>query len=199
MKNMLVLLIVLFLGTADAAAHDTAAVETMLKEKVEAALNILRRPDSDLADKKQAIIQIVEPLFDFPLMAKLVLGRKHWTSLSPTEQKRFETLFVERLKSSYIDKIDLYRDEQVIWRPAVAESPNKVRIPSAIISKDQEITTVYKLYRGSGQWKIYDVEVQGVSIVTSFRSQFDQILTEGTKEDLFRELESPKTAVADTK
>jgi phospholipid transport system substrate-binding protein len=130
-------------------------------------------------------------------MAKLVLGKKHWSRLSPDERQRFETLFVERLKSSYIDKIDLYRDEQVAWRPAISEGANKVRIPSAIVSKNEEITTVYKLYRNADQWRIYDVEVQDVSIVTSFRSQFDQILTNGTKEDLFRELESPATVSAE--
>lgn len=191
MKNILVWLIVLFIGIAEAAAQDTTAVESMLRENVDAALTILRRPDQDLGEKKQAIVEIVEPLFDFPLMAKLVLGKKHWSRLSPDERQRFETLFVERLKSSYIDKIDLYRDEQVVWRPAISEGANKVRIPSVIISKNEEITTVYKLYRNADQWRIYDVEVQGVSIVTSFRSQFDQILTSGTKDDLFRELESP--------
>ena len=72
-----------------------------------------------------------------------------------------------------------------------------MRIPSAIVSKNEEITTVYKLYRNADQWRIYDVEVQDVSIVTSFRSQFDQILTNGTKEDLFRELESPATVSAE--
>jgi phospholipid transport system substrate-binding protein len=199
MKQTLVWLIVLIIGAADAAARDTTAVETMLREKVDAALTLLRRSDQDLAGKKQAIVQIVEPLFDFPLMAKLVLGKKHWTSLSATERKRFETLFVERLKSSYIDKIDLYRDEEVTWRPAVAEGAGKVRIPSTIVSQDEEITTVYKLYRSRNpdQWKIYDVEVQGVSIVTSYRSQFDQILTKGTKEDLFKELESATMSSAD--
>ena len=197
MKNILVWLIVLFIGIAEASAQDTAAVESMLRENVDAALTILRRPDQDLSEKKRAIVEIVEPLFDFPLMAKLVLGKKHWSRLTPDERQRFETLFVERLKSSYIDKIDLYRDEQVVWRPAISEGANKVRIPSAIVSKNEEITTVYKLYRNADQWRIYDVEVQDVSIVTSFRSQFDQILTNGTKEDLFRELESPATVSAE--
>jgi len=197
MKNILVWLIVLFIGIAEASAQDTAAVESMLRENVDAVLTILRRPDQDLSEKKRAIVEIVEPLFDFPLMAKLVLGKKHWSRLSPDERQRFETLFVERLKSSYIDKIDLYRDEQVAWRPAISEGANKVRIPSAIVSKNEEITTVYKLYRNADQWRIYDVEVQDVSIVTSFRSQFDQILTNGTKEDLFRELESPATVSAE--
>jgi len=197
MKNILVWLIVLFIGIAEASAQDTAAVESMLRENVDAVLTILRRPDQDLSEKKRAIVEIVEPLFDFPLMAKLVLGKKHWSRLTPDERQRFETLFVERLKSSYIDKIDLYRDEQVAWRPAISEGANKVRIPSAIVSKNEEITTVYKLYRNADQWRIYDVEVQDVSIVTSFRSQFDQILTNGTKEDLFRELESPATVSAE--
>jgi phospholipid transport system substrate-binding protein len=190
MKRILVGLMIMFAAITDAAAQDTTTVEAMLRNKVDEALTILRAPDQDMDQKKQAIVAIVEPLFDFPLMAKLVLGKKHWTSLTPEEQQRFETLFVERLKSSYIDKIDLYRDEQVAWKPAITEGPNKVRIPSAIVSRNEEITTAYKLYRASRQWKIYDVEVQGVSIVSSYRSQFDQILTSGSKEDLFRELES---------
>ncbi len=190
MKRILVGLMIMFAAITDAAAQDTTTVEAMLRNKVDEALTILRATDQDMDQKKQAIVAIVEPLFDFPLMAKLVLGKKHWTSLTPEEQQRFETLFVERLKSSYIDKIDLYRDEQVAWKPAIAEGPNKVRIPSAIVSRNEEITTAYKLYRASRQWKIYDVEVQGVSIVSSYRSQFDQILTSGSKEDLFRELES---------
>jgi phospholipid transport system substrate-binding protein len=184
------------LGITSAAAVDTATVEALLKNKVDEALTILRQPDQDLAAKKKTIVSIVEPLFDFPLMAKLVLGKQHWLSLSQDEQRRFERLFVEKLKSSYIDKIDLYSDEAVAWRPALAEGTNKVRIPAVILSKDKEIVIIYKLHSGSGEWKIYDVEVQGVSIVMTFRSQFDQILTTGTKADLFKELESPARPAA---
>jgi phospholipid transport system substrate-binding protein len=190
-RTIILVLIAMVLGIAGVQAEDTTAVESLLKEKVDAALTILRQPDQDLATKKKAIVTIIEPLFDFPLMAKLVLGKTHWLSLTPTEQKRFETLFVERLKSSYIDKIDLYSDEQIAWKPALDEGGNKVRIPAVIVSKDKEITILYKLHHFSEQWKIYDVEVQGVSIVTSFRSQFNQILTTGTKADLFKELETP--------
>ncbi len=191
MRRAVIFLLFMGLSIPGVAAGDTVEVEALLQGKVDEALTILRSSDQDPAAKKRAIVAIVEPLFDFPLMAKLVLGKKHWSSLSQDERQRFETLFVERLKSSYIDKIDLYRDEQIAWQPALADGDRKVRIPSVIVSKDKEIVTIYKLHSGPAGWKIYDVEVQGVSIVMTFRSQFDQILTTGTKADLFKELESP--------
>ena len=187
------LLVFFWVGAVDAGAGETAAVETMLKEKVDQALTILRQHDTDKKARQQAIVAIVEPLFDFPLMAKLVLGKKHWFNLSGDQQRRFEVLFVERLKSSYIDKIDLYSDETVSYRPTIETGPDKVSIPAVIISKDKEIVILYKLYRNPAGWKIFDVEIQGVSIVTTFRSQFDQILNTGTAADLFKELEKPQT------
>ena len=187
------LLVFFWIGAVDAGASETAAVETMLKDKVDQALTILRQHDMDIKARQQAIVAIVEPLFDFPLMAKLVLGKKHWFKLTGDQQRRFEALFVERLKSSYIEKIDLYSDETVSYRPTVEAGPDKVYIPAVILSKDKEIVILYKLYRNPAGWKIFDVEVQGVSIVTTFRSQFDQILNTGTVADLFKELEKPQT------
>ena len=191
MRRVLLLLMaaILWVGGGNALADEVLKAETQLKERVDQAMEILKRSDLEPSVKKEKIISIVEPLFDFPLMAKLVLGRKHWSRLNAQEQARFETLFVKRLKSSYIDKIDQYSDETIEWRPSVQDGADRVQVPSALIHQQKEIIILYKLYSNAGGWKIYDVEVQGISIVTTFRSQFDQILSTGTVADLFHELE----------
>lgn len=191
---MLLMAVILWVGGANALADDVLMAEAQLKERVDQAMEILRRSDLELSIKKEKIVSIVEPLFDFPLMAKLVLGRKHWSRLNAQEQTRFETLFVKRLKSSYIDKIDQYSDETIEWRPSVQDGTDRVQVPSALMHQQKEIIILYKLYRTAGGWKIYDVEVQGISIVTTFRSQFDQILSTGTVADLFHELEKSDAA-----
>ncbi len=196
MRRVLAWLMLALLCTAAAAAaaDDALQAQARLREKVDQALEILKQPDLELRVKKEKIVAIVEPLFDFPLMAKLVLGRKHWSRLDAHEQARFEALFVERLKGSYVDKIDTYSDETIDWRQAVQEGPDRVQVPAALIHQDKEVVILYKLYRRSDGWKIYDVEVQGISIVSTFRSQFDQILNTGTVADLFRELEKTNGA-----
>ncbi len=192
---LLFMVAMIWIGGGNAAADDTARAEAQLKERVDQAMEILRRSDLELSVKKEKIVSIVEPLFDFPLMAKLVLGRKHWSRLNAQEQERFETLFVKRLKSSYIDKIDQYSDETLEWRPPVPDGNDRVQVPSALVQQQKEIIILYKLYRSAaGGWRIYDVEVQGISIVATFRSQFDQILSTGTVDDLFRELEKSGNA-----
>ena len=192
---LLFMVAMIWIGGGNAAADDTARAEAQLKERVDQAMEILRRSDLELSVKKEKIVSIVEPLFDFPLMAKLVLGRKHWSRLNAQEQERFETLFVKRLKSSYIDKIDQYSDETLEWRPPVPDGSDRVQVPSALVQQQKEIIILYKLYRSAaGGWRIYDVEVQGISIVATFRSQFDQILSTGTVDDLFRELEKSGNA-----
>ena len=191
MRRIFILFMVsiIWIGGGKAAADDAAQAETLLKERVDQAVEILRRSDLESSVKKEKIVSIVEPLFDFPLMAKLVLGRKHWSRLAAQEQSRFEALFVKRLKSSYIDKIDQYSDETIEWRSPVPDGADRVQVTSALVQQQKEIIILYKLYRSAAGWRIYDVEVQGISIVATFRSQFDQILSTGTVDDLFRELE----------
>ena len=100
----------------------------------------------------------------------------------------FVGLFVDRLKITYLGNLGLYTDEQIVYGDSIQQG-SKAQIPTYIISKDSKISTIFKLYRSEAGWKIYDAEVQGVSIILSFRSQFDQVLKNGTFEDLLMKLE----------
>jgi len=162
----------------------------LLRTKWNAVISVLQKKDIDEKAKEKQINKIVSPIFDFPLMAKLALGRKHWPKLTPPQREKFTRLFVERLKTSYREKVALYTNERVSFKPAV-QKKKIVYIPMELISKDRKIVMLYKLRKVDKRWKIYDVEIQGVSILLTYRSQFDDILRSGTVEDLLSRLEKP--------
>jgi phospholipid transport system substrate-binding protein len=156
-----------------------------------AAVNVLRAQDINRTLKEKVIEKQVSPLFDFPLMAKLTLGREHWPKLDTRQAERFTQLFTRRLKDSYCGKIMLYEDEKASLQPAV-RSGRTLRIPMQMISEEKTIDILYKLRKDDERWKIYDVEIEGVSILLTYRSQFDDILRDGTVSDLLGRLEAPE-------
>ena len=97
-------------------------------------------------------------------------------------------MFIKKLRTSYLSKLTLYTDEKIIYEPPVQDK-NKVRISTYLISKDKKIDMLYKFYSSGNSWKIYDVEIQGVSIIRSYRSQFDEIMQNGTIDDLLLKLQ----------
>jgi phospholipid transport system substrate-binding protein len=171
---------------AFAANRPTAA--ELLKENLTAVFVILNKQSLSPDAKKNEIERIVNPMFDFSLMAKLTLGRKYWPGLSADQRERFTELFIERLRNSYLDRLTLYTDEKVQYEPAVTVK-KKVQIPTYLVSQDDKISILYKFYDSSSGWRIYDLEVQGVSIIRSYRSQFHEILRSGSFDDLLAKLE----------
>ena len=171
-------------------ADDKSAAEEFLKSNLNKAITVLQKKDLSPEAKNSEIEEIVTPMFDFELMAKLSLGKKHWTGLTPENKDRFTNLFVKRLRQSYLDRISAYTDEKIIYGSAV-EVNNKVHIPTDLVSEGKKISMLYKLYPSSNSWKIYDIEIQGVSIIRSYRSQFKEILQKDTFDDLLKKMEEP--------
>jgi phospholipid transport system substrate-binding protein len=174
--------------SAIAVADETNSAEELLKNKLDAVLVILQQKDVALEVKKKEIITIVTPVFDFSLMSKLTIGKKHWIGLSPEKRDRFTELFVEFLKKTYLDAITLYTDEKVLYKESLRVD-NKVHIPTELINKDNTYSMLYKFYKSKKGWKIYDIEIQGVSLIRTYRSQFDSVLRNGTIDDLILKLE----------
>jgi len=160
----------------------------LLSVKWKSIISILRNKDIKQEQKEEQIKEIVSPYFDFPLMSKLALGRKNWPKLTPLQQEKFTLLFAERLNTSYRTKVALYKDEKILIRPKI-QKKKIVYIPTELISGKGKVNILYKIRRVDKGWKIYDVEIQGVSVVLTFRSQFDDILSQGTVEDLLSRLE----------
>ena len=171
-------------------AHEKNAAEEFLRSKLDAVFTVLQNKDLTPQAKNSQVVEIVTPMFDFELMAKLSLGKKYWPDLSREQKERFTELFIERLRQSYLNKLTAYTDEKIIYESPLAVK-KKVHVPTQLISKGKKISMLYKLYSSNNSWKIYDVEIEGVSIIRSYRSQFNEILQKGTFEDLLQKMQKP--------
>ena len=182
-----VALALLWLAPAEGAG-DQGTAEMFLSRNLDMVIRILQDKDIQQQKKANDIDEIVTPMFDFPLIAKLALGKQYWIGLTEPDQEKFTTLFVRRLKKTYFDTLALYKGEKIIYEPPV-EDDKKSQISTYLVSEDKKTSILYKLYRSAHDWKIYDIEIQGVSVVRSYRSQFDDILEKGTIQDLLLKLE----------
>ena len=192
MKNLIYAVLLTLIMSQAVVADDKNDAEKLLKGKLESVIVVLEKKDLDQQLKKEQICEIIEPVFNFPLMSRLTLGKKHWPSLTQDQKKKFITLFTKRLKDSYLDKMLLYSDEKIKYNAPV-QIKKKVHIPTILVSKDNKINMLYKLYKSKQGWKIYDIEIQGVSLISTYRSQFEEILRNKTVEDLLAKLEKPES------
>jgi len=174
----------------DIAISDPNDPNELVRAKWDSVINVLKAKELDQNAKADIIDKIVSPAFDFPLMGKLALGRTNWPKLNSSQREKFTVLFVERLRASYRNKIMLYKDEKVLFQPAV-QNKDTIHIPMALISDDKKLAMLYKLHKAGESWKIYDVEIEGVSILLTYRSQFNDVLSRGSVDDLISQLEKP--------
>ena len=186
--------LVVFLIAQTVMADNTAEAEKMLRVAVDSTLEILRAQDLSKDEKRRKVEGIIGPLFDFQLMAKLALGKKHWFLMNEEERETFTGLFIKRLKDSYLEKVDLFSEEEMEFKTA-EEVKGKVHIFAVIVSKDEEISILYKLRKNIGRWKIYDFEIQGVSLVSTYRSQYNEHFgSKGTVSELIEKMKKKDEA-----
>ena len=187
--RFLIFLLMLCFTSSAPLADEVKEIRAMTKEKVDIVINILKDKSLSKNEKKEGILETIDGLFDFSLMARLSLGKKHWKSLSKAKRKEFSVLFVERLKLSYLEKLDLYTDEEVVVDEARLTKKNRVEVLTFLVSEDDKKEMIYKLYKTKKkEWMVYDVDILGVSIVQTYRSQFSGILKKESMEQLMERL-----------
>ncbi len=176
---LITLVLLIFCGTGMAQATKVESPLAEVKVTVNKILTIMRDQSLAAADKKnirrQMILAEVEARFNFNEMSMRTMAR-NWKKLSPQEKKTFEGLFAQLLEDSYTAKIEAYSNEEVVYRKEVVRK-NKALVYTAIIKNNQEIPINYKLKISDGKWLVYDVVVEGVSLVRNYRSQFSQIIS----------------------
>jgi phospholipid transport system substrate-binding protein len=151
-----------------------------VKANVDDAISILTDPTYKGEDNKQRqqkmLVQVGENLFDFDDVTRLAVG-KHWKSFTNEERREFRDLFSQLLQKIYMDKIQAYNGEPVIFAKETILSPTKAKVDTHIILNDKEVPLDYMLRLRNDQWRVYDVIVEGVSLVKNYRSQFSSILS----------------------
>lgn len=191
MQKVVFVLVALMFMVQPVLADNVAEVDVFMKERLDGIMALLKNPNLSKENRNAKIIEIISEAFDFTTMAKLSLGKKHWTKLSKEDRRRFNTLFTKRLKTSYIEKFDLYEDEAIVYSKSV-QVRKKIHLMTELVSGDNKITILYKLYKSKkAGWRVYDLELEGVSLIMTYRSQFNEVLAAGSMTDLFAKLERP--------
>jgi phospholipid transport system substrate-binding protein len=193
MKRSLVLLIValaaLMLSPGSAFAAPSP-LET-IKPQVDRALEVLRDPalkaDSAKAAKEKKIWEILDNVFDYTELSKRTLAQ-NWKRFSPDQQKEFISLFGKLLGTVYMDRIIAYKDEKVVFGKVTQISDKTAEVQSEVTRSSKSIPIHYRMILQNGEWKVYDVVIEGVSLVQNYRTQFREILTNKTPEDLLKTL-----------
>jgi len=188
MKYLLFVLLILAALNGTAFADDVTTVRDDLEGKLNAVLDVMGQEDLDSNTKQDRVVRIVEPMFDFDLMSYYALGKTNWSGLSSEDKKRFTELFTQLLKEIYLPKLTLYTNAEIVLETPIEEK-NRIHIPTYAITQDEKMSIVFKFIKRKNDWKIYDVETEGVSIISSNRSQFKETLQRGTFEELLKTLE----------
>lgn len=182
---MLFLLLLLPVAVSHADDSDNAAAAELLETSVTHVMDVLSNNELPMEQKKEKVMKTVNSIFAFSLMAKLAIGKTHWTALNPVQKTEFTNLFVELLTDTYTSKLDLFQDETVIFKPLIAVK-NKVHVPTSLISNGNEFSVLYKMNKSKVGWKVYDVEIEGVSLIHTYRSQYISLLENGDIENLLK-------------
>ncbi|MGD8272357.1 MAG: ABC transporter substrate-binding protein, partial [Desulfobacterales bacterium] len=167
------------------SAKDTveAQINKMLARMQESSFKALSRDA-----KIDEIEKIIAEVFDFEELSRRTLGRD-WKKFTPEQQKEFIGLFQQVLQNVYADRILAYTSEKIEFGKETELKKGRVEVESYIITTDnKKVPLFYRMTDKSGEWKVYDVVIEGISMVKNYRGQFREILKTKKPEDLLQTL-----------
>ncbi|CAN4266302.1 Ttg2D ABC-type transport system involved in resistance to organic solvents, auxiliary component [Methylophilaceae bacterium] len=193
--------LVLFANVA--MANIDMAPDVLVKQTADDVLAIVKNDKDIQAGNQQKLFAVVEekilPNFDFDRVCRMVLG-KNWKSASPEQQALFQKEFRSLLLRTYATALGKYRDQVIEYRPMQTDASEKnVTVKTQIIQKGgQPIAVDYSLVKGPAGWKVYDITIESVSLVTNYRSQFSSEIRQNGLDSLNKKL-ADKNAAAEVK
>lgn len=158
-----------------------------VRSTIDEVLKILNNPNlsSQAAkeERRSRLRQVIYPRFDFAEMARRSLGPT-WRRISPAEQQEFLRLFTELLAESYVNNIESYNGEKILYGRETQEQEYAEVNTKLITKRGEEIPVDYKLHKVDGDWKVYDVVIENISLVNNYRAQFARLLTKSSFAEL---------------
>jgi phospholipid transport system substrate-binding protein len=187
----LVAMLLLSLGQTVVAAEPT----DVLKAPMDEALALLRDPQYKADDPAKKAVQrekfwaIIVPVFDFTELSKRTLAR-NWKKFNDAQQAEFSQVFSELMGNIYVDRIQGgYSDETIEFgNQIIHESRPLAVVKTFIVSARNRIPVDYSMIQKGDTWRVYDVKVEGVSLVKNYRSQFKEILSKESPDELIEKL-----------
>lgn len=188
-RTLMTLTAALLLGLTASVAAALTPTETV-KSRVDEALQSLSQanPTAEASERRRADIRrAADTLFDFPDMARRALGR-HWTDRTPAEREEFTQLFTDLIARTYIGKIDRYAGESIAYVGERVDGEEASVRSQVVTAKGSQIPVEYRMHRANDVWSAYDVLIENVSLVGTYRSQFDRVIKAESFANLLRRL-----------
>jgi phospholipid transport system substrate-binding protein len=179
-------------GSQPKAPTDQTGPLDLVRTSVARVLAIVQAPRaaaSDGGQRRVEIRRVARGLFDFDEMARLTLAR-HWKDRSPQEQEEYVRLFTDLLERSYLTTIENYAGEKITFLGESVTGPYAQVRSRITTDRRVEISIEYRLIESGARWVVYDVILDGVSLVSNYRSQFNTIIRTSSFADLLVKLRS---------
>jgi len=174
-----------------AATQAFARTTDEVKKTVDEVVRIVsdKKMKRNESVRRQALRQAIGSIFDYTEMSKRTLGR-YWKERTPEERKQFADLFAALLERTYANKIESYHNEKIVYTKETMDGGYS-EVKSIVITPSRdEFTMDYRLINKNGKWKVYDVVIEGVSLVSNYRGQFSRIISERGYGELVKKLQS---------
>ena len=164
-------------------------IDTTMEKNINQTIHILQTSNKSIESIAKEIFAMFDSIFDYHLMAQLSLSKKYKT-LSPSQQKEFDVAFEKNLKRSFTDKLHLYKNETMKVLGGQKTKANRYNLKTSIILDGKIHYITFKFHEFNQDWKIYDVDILGISVIQTYRSQFADIISQEGFEKLLQKLES---------
>lgn len=189
MKKILSVLFFICISTNLFASEDMNNLKNHFQGKIDTVTTIIKSQNSTKDERDQKVLDTLEELFDFKLMARLSIGRQ-WRAIDKQKQELFTELYVNRMKSSYSSKLDTYKNHNINVTDVKKVKATRAELLTTIMNGTEKYDVMYKLYKPKKpikdkyNWLIYDVHIEGVSIIKTDKAQFSEFLKTSTIDDL---------------
>jgi phospholipid transport system substrate-binding protein len=186
------LLCLLGVVAAMPAAHGAGPTPTeQLRTAIDRVLEVVDDPAlkdaARAADRHRAVRQITDGIFDFEEISRRAMAQ-HWRSLTPAQQREFVDVFSDLLERAYMSKIELYSGEKIQYPGERVEGDVAAVSTRIITQKGTEVPIDYRMLKRGDRWRIYDVSIEGVSLVANYRTQFNSIIRTSSYDELLRKM-----------
>ena len=172
-------------------AGDVEDINGMVKKKVAVIFDLLGKQDIEKNERNEKIVGELNEIMDFQLAAYLSLG-KHWKKISKTQKKEFVETFQQYINNYIVEKIDLYTNQKIDIGDSKIVKKGRAELEIGILSGGETLEVNFKLRKNKKkEWRVYDVDIEGVSLITTFRSQFSGVLKNSSFEELLEKLKNP--------
>ena len=164
-----------------------------LRDGVNRVFKILRDPemagDRNAVQRRKAILTAAGTIFDFGEMAKRSLG-PHWTARTPAERSEFVALFTDLMQQSYISKVDQHGGAKMIYRSETVDGDHAVVQTAIPLSNGNQMPLEYRMHNADARWQVYDLRIDGISLISNYRAQFNKVIRLDSYETLVAKLKS---------